>query len=202
MARSIAIHTSTRTALLMDTLQLRTRRDIFFAGQFRAWKDMWNRSLPAGGGVLAAAHLHGEMARAFPGRPLSDRCASYISHADPRRYQPANVAFDLFPALRKRFAIARNARRRFAAWLWKNSTNTQAYMCELTQAIGEFMESSSAATNLRKRCAATAPICASSRLIFTSRLGGAGAEGFRSSGSARVAGSPLRPGAEARHHSP
>jgi len=87
-------------ALLSDTLQLRARRDIFFAGQISGVEG-YVESIATGlvAGMLAAAHLHGETARAFPRETAIGSLCHYISHADPRRYQPANIAFDLFPAL-------------------------------------------------------------------------------------------------------
>jgi len=46
-------------------------------------------------GMLAGA----ESVRAFPRETAIGSLCHYISHADPRHYQPANIAFDLFPAL-------------------------------------------------------------------------------------------------------
>ena len=49
----------------------------------------------ARGGVRGAAKRCG----AFPRETAIGSLCHYISHADPRHYQPANIAFDLFPPL-------------------------------------------------------------------------------------------------------
>jgi len=49
--------------------------------------------------VHLAAYLSGEQVRPLPRETALGSLCHYISHADPRKYQPANIAFDLFPAL-------------------------------------------------------------------------------------------------------
>ncbi len=87
-------------ALLTDTLQLRTHPDIFFAGQISGVEG-YVESIATGlvAGIFAADRMAGETVRAFPRETAIGSLCHYISHADPRRYQPANIAFDLFPAL-------------------------------------------------------------------------------------------------------
>jgi methylenetetrahydrofolate--tRNA-(uracil-5-)-methyltransferase len=87
-------------ALLTAALQLRTHPDIFFAGQISGVEG-YVESIATGlvAGILAADRLRGETVRAFPRETAIGSLCHYISHADPRRYQPANIAFDLFPAL-------------------------------------------------------------------------------------------------------
>jgi methylenetetrahydrofolate--tRNA-(uracil-5-)-methyltransferase len=50
-------------------------------------------------GVLACRMVAGEPVEAPPGETAVGALCHYVSHADPRRYQPANIAFDLFPPL-------------------------------------------------------------------------------------------------------
>ncbi|MEP6716460.1 MAG: methylenetetrahydrofolate--tRNA-(uracil(54)-C(5))-methyltransferase (FADH(2)-oxidizing) TrmFO, partial [Terriglobia bacterium] len=87
-------------ALLTDTLQLRAHPNVFFAGQISGVEG-YVESIATGlvAGLSAAAYLHGEAPRAFPRETALGSLCHYISHADPRRYQPANIAFDLFPPL-------------------------------------------------------------------------------------------------------
>jgi methylenetetrahydrofolate--tRNA-(uracil-5-)-methyltransferase len=87
-------------SLLDATLQLRRHPNIFFAGQISGVEG-YVESIATGlvGGVLAAAHAAGDPVRAFPRETAVGSLCHYISHADPRHYQPANIAFDLFPAL-------------------------------------------------------------------------------------------------------
>ena len=87
-------------ALLDATLQLRTHPNIFFAGQISGVEG-YVESIATGlvAGMLAAAYAGGEPVRPFPRETAIGSLCHYISHADPRHYQPANIAFDLFPAL-------------------------------------------------------------------------------------------------------
>ena len=87
-------------ALLGDTLQLRRHPNVFFAGQISGVEG-YVESIATGlvAGVFAAAYACGEELHAFPRQSAVGSLCHYISHADARHYQPANIAFDLFPAL-------------------------------------------------------------------------------------------------------
>jgi methylenetetrahydrofolate--tRNA-(uracil-5-)-methyltransferase len=87
-------------ALLDATLQLRRRPNVFFAGQISGVEG-YVESIATGlvAGMLAAAYARGEKPRAFPRETAIGSLCHYISHADARHYQPANIAFDLFPPL-------------------------------------------------------------------------------------------------------
>ena len=65
-------------------------------------------------GQHAAAVAKGEMPRAYPRETALGSLCNYMTHADPARYQPANITFDLLPSLsedlRKRFRKDRKAR--------------------------------------------------------------------------------------------
>ncbi len=50
-------------------------------------------------GTLAAARVHGDPVRPLPRETAIGSLCHYVSHADSRKYQPANIAFDLFPPL-------------------------------------------------------------------------------------------------------
>ena len=50
-------------------------------------------------GWLAADFLEGRAPRPFPRETAIGSLLHYISHADPKHYQPANIAFDLFPPI-------------------------------------------------------------------------------------------------------
>jgi methylenetetrahydrofolate--tRNA-(uracil-5-)-methyltransferase len=92
-------------SLLDATLRLRTHPNIFFAGQIsgvEGYVESIATGLVAGinaAGINAAAQAGGEPVRPFPRETAVGSLCHYISHADPRHYQPANIAFDLFPAL-------------------------------------------------------------------------------------------------------
>jgi len=87
-------------ALLDATLQLRSDRRIFFAGQISGVEG-YVESIATGlvAGRHAAELASGEMIRAFPRGTAVGSLCGYISGADSRNYQPANITFDLLPAL-------------------------------------------------------------------------------------------------------
>ncbi len=87
-------------SLLDSTLQLRLHPNLFFAGQISGVEG-YVESIATGlvAGLLMAAHATGEPARALPRETAIGSLCHYISHADHRNYQPANIAFDLFPPL-------------------------------------------------------------------------------------------------------
>ncbi|HTA46639.1 MAG TPA: methylenetetrahydrofolate--tRNA-(uracil(54)-C(5))-methyltransferase (FADH(2)-oxidizing) TrmFO [Bryobacteraceae bacterium] len=87
-------------ALLDATLQLRRHPNVLFAGQISGVEG-YVESIATGlvAGTIAAALVRGEPGRPFPRETAIGSLCHYVSHADPRRYQPANIAFDLFPAL-------------------------------------------------------------------------------------------------------
>jgi methylenetetrahydrofolate--tRNA-(uracil-5-)-methyltransferase len=87
-------------ALLTPTLQLRTRPEVFFAGQIsgvEGYVESIATGLIAGRG--AAALASGEPARAFPRQTAVGSLCAYVCGADPLNYQPANITFDLLPKL-------------------------------------------------------------------------------------------------------
>lgn len=87
-------------ALLAPTLQLRTRPEIFFAGQISGVEG-YVESIATGlmAGMHAAALALGEEPRALPRATALGSLCHYISAADARNYQPANITFDLLPPL-------------------------------------------------------------------------------------------------------
>jgi methylenetetrahydrofolate--tRNA-(uracil-5-)-methyltransferase len=87
-------------SLLNSTLQLRSHPNIFFAGQISGVEG-YVESIATGlvAGLLAADFAKGATTRPFPRETAIGSLCHYISHADARNYQPANIAFDLFPPL-------------------------------------------------------------------------------------------------------
>jgi len=87
-------------ALLTPTLQLRTRPEIFFAGQISGVEG-YVESIATGlmAGMHAAALALGQTPRPLPRATALGSLCHYVSAADPKDYQPANITFDLLPAL-------------------------------------------------------------------------------------------------------
>jgi methylenetetrahydrofolate--tRNA-(uracil-5-)-methyltransferase len=82
-------------SLLDATLRLHKHPNIFFAGQISGVEG-YVESIATG--LVAGINAAGSV-RPFPRETAIGSLCHYISHADPRHYQPANIAFDLFPML-------------------------------------------------------------------------------------------------------
>jgi methylenetetrahydrofolate--tRNA-(uracil-5-)-methyltransferase len=87
-------------ALLRPTLQLKSDERIFFAGQI-CGVEGYAESIAAGliAGRNAAAVIRGEQPDIFPRETALGSLCHYITHAESRNFQPANITFDLLPAL-------------------------------------------------------------------------------------------------------
>ncbi|HWB84158.1 MAG TPA: methylenetetrahydrofolate--tRNA-(uracil(54)-C(5))-methyltransferase (FADH(2)-oxidizing) TrmFO [Bryobacteraceae bacterium] len=87
-------------ALLTATLQLREHPRVLFAGQISGVEG-YVEAIATGlmAGVHASALANGETPRALPRETALGSLCHYISGADARNYQPANIAFDLLPPL-------------------------------------------------------------------------------------------------------
>ncbi len=102
-------------ALLTPALQLRSRPRVFFAGQISGVEG-YVESIATGlvAGRHAAELAAGAEPRPFPRATAIGSLCAYVSGADARNYQPANITFDLLPALdeatRLRFRHDKQAR--------------------------------------------------------------------------------------------
>jgi methylenetetrahydrofolate--tRNA-(uracil-5-)-methyltransferase len=86
--------------VLRETWQTKTREDLFFAGQISGVEG-YVESAASGliAGRNAAALALGEPLRVPPRTTAIGALAYYVSHANPRNYQPANITFGIIPAL-------------------------------------------------------------------------------------------------------
>ena len=87
-------------ALLTPTLQLRARPEVFFAGQISGVEG-YVEAIATGlmAGLHAVELAGGGRPEPFPRETALGSLCHYISGADPRNYQPANITFDLLPQL-------------------------------------------------------------------------------------------------------
>lgn len=87
-------------ALLRPTLQLKENERIFFAGQISGVEG-YAESIATGliAGRNAAAVVRGDAPQVFPRETALGSLCHYITQADPARFQPANITFDLLPSL-------------------------------------------------------------------------------------------------------
>ena len=87
-------------SLLTETLQLKARPDLMIAGQLSGVEG-YTESIASGmlAGMFAAALVHGEEPVAAPRGTAHGSLMHYITHADAKKFQPANITFDLLPPL-------------------------------------------------------------------------------------------------------
>ena len=86
--------------LLTETLQLREHPRILFAGQISGVEG-YTESIATGmlAGLYAASLAQGQQPEPAPRASSLGSLVHYITHADPARFQPANITFDLLEPL-------------------------------------------------------------------------------------------------------
>jgi methylenetetrahydrofolate--tRNA-(uracil-5-)-methyltransferase len=86
--------------VLRETWQTRTREDLFFAGQISGVEG-YVESAASGllAGRNAASLVLGEPIMVPPRTTAIGALAYYVSHAEPRNYQPTNITFGIIPPL-------------------------------------------------------------------------------------------------------
>jgi len=84
--------------VLRETWQAKARPDLFFAGQISGVEG-YVESAASGllAGRNAAALVRGAEPRVPPRTTASGALAYYVSHAEPRGYQPTNITFGIMP---------------------------------------------------------------------------------------------------------
>jgi methylenetetrahydrofolate--tRNA-(uracil-5-)-methyltransferase len=87
-------------AVLKENLTLRTWPKIFIAGQLSGVEG-YTESIATGmlAGFYAAALAQGLMSMPIPRETALGSLVNYICHAEAKRFQPANITFDLLPPL-------------------------------------------------------------------------------------------------------
>jgi len=85
--------------VLRETWQTKARPDLFFAGQISGVEG-YVESAASGliAGRNAAALVLGDQPRVPPRTTAIGALAYYVSHADPRNYQPTNITFGIMAA--------------------------------------------------------------------------------------------------------
>lgn len=86
--------------VLTETWQTRSRPDLFFAGQVSGVEG-YVESAASGlvAGMNAARLVRGMHPRALPRESAIGALGYYVSHADPRHYDPSNITFGIMPPL-------------------------------------------------------------------------------------------------------
>lgn len=102
-------------AVLQPTLQAKAQPRVFFAGQISGVEG-YIESIATGliAGRNSAALARGEEPQVFPRATALGSLTHYITQADAKNFQPANITFDLLPALdeesKRRFRHDKKAR--------------------------------------------------------------------------------------------
>jgi methylenetetrahydrofolate--tRNA-(uracil-5-)-methyltransferase len=114
--------------LLRETLQMKEHPRVLFAGQI-CGVEGYVESIATGlmAGVQASALSMGSEPVAPPRATAFGSLVHYITHADPGKFQPANITFDLLPALERKIRDRQVRHRRqcelalqeFDGWLEK-----------------------------------------------------------------------------------
>jgi len=87
-------------SLLTETLQLKAHPGIMIAGQLSGVEG-YTESIASGmlAGRYAAALARGHQPTAAPRASANGSLTHYITHAETKKFQPANITFDLLPPL-------------------------------------------------------------------------------------------------------
>lgn len=112
--------------LLRPTLQFRKRDDLFFAGQITGTEGYVGSAM--GGlvaGINAARLLHGKPLLVFPRTTMIGALLYYITHADPRDFQPMKANFGLLPPLPRR---VRDKRKRYRMYAERALNDLEAFI--------------------------------------------------------------------------
>ena len=112
--------------LLQETLQMKTHPRVFFAGQI-CGVEGYVESIATGllAGIHAAALASCGGIAPAPRASAFGSLTHYVTHADAKNFQPANITFDLLPPLEKKIRDRKErhrlqcelALREFDAWL-------------------------------------------------------------------------------------
>jgi methylenetetrahydrofolate--tRNA-(uracil-5-)-methyltransferase len=116
--------------LLRQTLQMKAHPRVLFAGQI-CGVEGYVESIATGlmAGMNAAALAREEELVPPPRASAFGSLAHYVTHADAKNFQPANITFDLLPGLEKKIRDRKERRRvqcelalrEFDAWLGEAS---------------------------------------------------------------------------------
>ncbi len=100
-------------SLLRETLQMREHPRVLFAGQI-CGVEGYVESIATG--LMAGIHASALVSNADPVAPpratAFGSLAHYITHANPKNFQPANITFDLLPPLEQKIRDRQERHRR------------------------------------------------------------------------------------------
>jgi methylenetetrahydrofolate--tRNA-(uracil-5-)-methyltransferase len=132
--------------LLTETLQLRAHPSILIAGQLSGVEG-YTESIASGmlAGRYAAALASGIQPTPAPRASANGSLTHYITHAESKRFQPANITFDLLPPLEEEL------RRRIRDKKERHRMQCDRALTAWTQWLADAQGSMTASPNARAR---------------------------------------------------
>lgn len=113
-------------ALLLPTLQFRTRPNLFFAGQITGVEGyVGNIATGLLAGWNAARFLQGKQPLVLPRETMLGALCHYITHASEADFQPMKANYGILPPLPRRI---RNKRERYAAYAQRARTALDEFL--------------------------------------------------------------------------
>lgn len=113
--------------LLKPTMQFKSRRDLFFAGQITGIEG-YAGNIASGllAGINAERLINDRQLMSFPETTMIGALCHYITHADPADYQPMKANFGILPPLFQKKKM--NKRQRAAAYSERAIQDLQRYI--------------------------------------------------------------------------
>jgi methylenetetrahydrofolate--tRNA-(uracil-5-)-methyltransferase len=116
--------------LLNPTMQFRKRKDLFFAGQITGIEGyVGNIATGLLAAVNMARHLQGIPLWTLPDTTMLGSLCHYVSHAEPKHFQPMKANFGIMPPLPHRM---KNKRARYAAYSERAIVDLKLSIAELS----------------------------------------------------------------------
>lgn len=123
MHRNIFINSPT---LLHPTLQFRDRADLFFAGQITGTEGYVGSAMGGlAAGINCARLLIGKTPLTLPATSMSGALLHYITHAEPKDFQPMKANMGLLPEMTERI---RSKVERYAAYAARARHDLHTYL--------------------------------------------------------------------------
>lgn len=117
--------------LLRDTMQFHSRDDLFFAGQITGVEGYaGNVGTGLVAGINAALYLKGEPMWRLPRTTMMGALCWYVTHAEPKSFQPMKANFDLVPKFDHKIK-GRQARRQ--AYSERSLADLETYLTSVKQ---------------------------------------------------------------------
>jgi methylenetetrahydrofolate--tRNA-(uracil-5-)-methyltransferase len=117
--------------LLLPTMQFRTRPDLFFAGQITGVEGyVGNAATGLLAGLNAARLLRGQSPLILPPTTMLGALCHYVTHAEPKDFQPMKANFGLMPPLERKI---RNKQARYQAYAERALRDLAAVIAQLSE---------------------------------------------------------------------